>query len=350
MICIDFKNISGDNYEAFLADILQPDLNSNHHSILDFLHKWYSGDSELIIKSSGSTGDGPKELSFEKQQMIASARVTLSYFDLKVGDKALLCLPIDYIAGKMMLVRAIVGELKLFVVDPSSDFWEDVNEDIDFAAIVPLQLEKAAVDKTSFISKVLIGGAPINNSLKERIGLSKSVFYESFGMSESLSHFAIKNLSRREDYFTLIGDVEAKASDEGQLSVHVPWISSSWIKTDDKVVFKAKDKFQWLGRFSDIINSGGVKINPYVCESKLIEPLRAFFDKDRSFYITSLPDASLGQKVVLIVEGKESIGLKDILSEHLEKYEVPKDVFFIDRFKYSSSGKILKAQTKSLLK
>ena len=116
-------------------------------------------------------------------------------------------------------------------------------------------------------------------------------------MAESLSHFAIKNLSRKEDFFTLIGGVEAKANEEGQLSVNVPWISTSWIKTDDKVELKTKDRFQWLGRFSDIINSGGVKINPYVCESKLIEPLRAFFDKDRSFYITSLPDASLGQKV-----------------------------------------------------
>jgi O-succinylbenzoic acid--CoA ligase len=350
VISIDFKNIREDNYEAFLADKLQPDLNSNHHNILAFLHKWYSGDTKFIVKTSGSTGAGPKELGFNKQQMIESARLTISYFDLREGDRALLCLPIDYIAGKMMLVRAIVGGLKLFVVDPSSDFWDELNEDMAFAAIVPLQLERAAIDKTSYIEKTLIGGAPINDRLKERFGLSKSTFYESFGMSESLSHFAIKNLSGGEEAFTLLSGVEANANEEGQLSVKVPWITSIWLKTDDKVVFKAKDKFQWLGRFSDTINSGGVKIDPYVCERKLIEPLRAFFDKDRSFYMTSFPDATLGQKVMLIIEGEEKHGLRDVLPQYLEKYEVPKDVVFIKRFKYSSSGKILKSETKALLK
>ncbi|HIF14706.1 MAG TPA: hypothetical protein EYQ86_05050, partial [Bacteroidetes bacterium] len=346
MICIDFKNIREDNYIDVLNEKFRLNRMPYHDILLSFLDQWFGNNDTFIIKTSGSTGGGAKELSFDKQQMIDSANVTLTYFSLKQGDKALLCLPIDYIAGKMMLVRALVGGLKLFVVEPSSDFWDELDESIDFAAVVPLQLENADPNKISYIKSILIGGAPINDRLKDQLDHSQVRFYESFGMSESLSHFAMKNLSNGEECFKLLGGVEANASKEGQLSVKVPWISSSWLKTDDRVVFKDIDKFEWLGRFSDIINTGGVKVSPFDCEKRLTLPLRTFFGEDRSFYMTSLPEPSLGQKVVLIIEGEKKTGLREVITQHLEKYEAPKNIIFIEKFKYSSSGKILKAQTK----
>jgi len=350
VICVDFKNIREDNYIDVLNEKFRLGRMPYHDILLSFLDQWFSDNDTFIIKTSGSTGGKAKKLSFDKQQMIDSAKVTLTYFSLKQGDKALLCLPIDYIAGKMMLVRALVGGLKLFVVEPGSNFWDELDESIDFAAVVPLQLENADPDKVSYIKNILIGGAPINDRLKNLLDHSQARFYESFGMSESLSHFAIKDIGNGEECFKLLGGVEANANKEGQLSVKVPWISSSWLKTDDRVVFKDTNKFEWVGRFSDIINTGGVKVNPFDCEKRLTLPLRTFFGEDRSFYITYLPEPSLGQKVVLIIEGEEKAGLRDLVSQYLERYETPKEIIFIEQFKYSSSGKILKAQTKALLK
>ncbi len=311
--------------------LLSTDNSPIWHDVNRFISDWYSPNAEMTLQTSGSTGE-PKSIQVKKDWMKKSAKLTGKTFGLKEGDSALLCMPIKYVAGKMMVVRAMELRLDLKVVEPSSKPLEGVDGPIDFAAMVPFQLENSLNDLGK-VKTLIVGGGHVSPSLAGKLQSIKTEVYETYGMTETLTHVAIKpmNGQNKSDIFQALDGINFKLNDRDCLVVHAPVLNPEPIVTNDLVELVNEKSFRWLGRFDNVINSGGIKIIPEVVEAKLNEVI-----SNRRFIIAGVSDESLGQKVVLVVEGDE----KKISLDCLDNFEKPKKIYFILKFAETKSGKI----------
>ncbi|WP_278352365.1 AMP-binding protein [Chryseobacterium gleum] len=304
-----------------------------------FLEEWFSEKTGVNVQTSGSTGI-PKIFEIEKKKMVNSAVMTCNFLGLKEGDTALLCLPVEYISGKMMIVRSIERKLKLKITDPSLKPAENLEEEIDFCAMTPLQVENS-LDKLHLIKNLIIGGAAVSESLKSKIlkmNLSNSNrIFETYGMSETLSHIGLKQLlPEQEEYFTVFENVKISLDDRGCLKIFAPNVNAEELQTNDLVEIRNGNQFKFLGRIDNVINSGGAKIFP--------ETLEALVKKDipNEAIFMGLPDESLGQKLILIIEGEESDEVKRKISEisFERSFHKPKEIIFIKEIPRTPNGKV----------
>ncbi|MES2411293.1 MAG: AMP-binding protein [Bacteroidota bacterium] len=300
----------------------------------DFLLDWFDGKDFIEMETSGTTG-APKTISVSKQAMVDSALATGDFFDLQPGNKALQCLPVKYVAGKMMLVRAMILGLDLEFVAPSSHPLDNNEIDFDFVAMVPLQAQNS-LPELKKVKKMIVGGASVNKALEKQLLKLPTEVYETYGMTETITHIAARKLG--EKAFTVLPYVTISYDDRNCLVIHAPRISDEVIITNDIVELVNENQFIFLGRMDNVINSGGIKLIPEQIEEKLASKI------NQRFFIASKPDNELGQKVVLIIEGEQH-ELDDSLYESLDKYEKPKEVMFIPKFKETTTGKILRKET-----
>ncbi|SFR82206.1 AMP-binding protein [Maribacter stanieri] len=314
----------------------------------EFIIDWIDDSSTILVHTSGSTGT-PKTIVLKKVQMENSALATGSYFNLSPKSSALLCLPATYIAGKMMLVRAMVLGLDIHFVEPTSNPLEDINRSFDFGAMVPLQVANS-LPKLSLLHKLIVGGAPIAASLRKEIKSIANASYETYGMTETITHIAVKPLNNgvaADAPFSILPDVEISKDNRACLVINAPKISDNIIVTNDVVELISPTEFKWLGRFDNIINSGGIKLNPEQIESKLSNIL------EQAFFIDSVFDAKLGEQLLLVVEGSVNVEslLKDIKETNvLSKYEIPRQIRTVTVFVRTKSGKVKRKETMTLLK
>ena len=310
------------------------------NDVNQFISEWYSSDDEMIIQTSGSTGK-PKSISVKKKCMRNSAQLTGKTFNLKEGDTALLCMPMKYIAGKMMVVRALELGLDLKVVEPSSNPLNGIKEIIDFSAMVPFQLENS-LNQLNKIKTLIIGGGQVSPKLVEKLQIESTQVYETYGMTETLTHVAIKPLNgpNISDLFRALDGIHFEKDDRGCLAIHASALNPVPIVTNDLVELIDENSFRWLGRFDNVINSGGIKIIPEVVEAKLLSII-----PNNRFFINGESDESLGEKVVLVVEGN----VIEISFDSLEKFEKPKEIYFISEFLETESGKIRRGETLKII-
>jgi len=308
----------------------------------DFLMDWLDAKDHINVRTSGSTGQ-PKLMKVSKQAMVNSAIATGNYFNMEPGQKALLCLPTHYIAGKMMLVRAMVLGLELDFVDPSSQPVFDYGQVYDFSAMIPLQL-KNTVDYIYNIKTLIIGGASIPQPLEDAIQGLETKIYATYGMTETVSHVAVKamNGEHKMNYFTVFPDVTISQDDRGCLIIDAPKVASERLVTNDVVTLHSDTEFELIGRIDNSINSGGVKLFPEQIEAKLAGKI-----KER-FIIASKPDETLGEKLILVLEG-ESNTIDKTVFDGLEKFEIPKEIYATPKFKETATGKIQRKGTLKLL-
>ena len=288
----------------------------------NFLKSWFDDKDYILTNTSGSTGK-PKEIRLKKSDLIESSKLTARYFDLRVGDKIINCLPVKYIAGKMMLVRSLVLGLDLYIFPVTSSPISDLNNNYELIAFTPMQLENS-IPFIEKIKKVLVGGSPVQDSLKEKILNSKSIIYETYGMTETITHIAARNLSIGEKEFTTLPGIEIGKRDNC-LFIKPNHLSIEMVQTNDIVELTDKNKFLIIGRRDFIINSGGVKLNPEAIEKKLSKYISA------DFVISSIDNVEFGEIVVLVFKKNIPIGYQSSF-KCLEKYEIPKDVLVIDNF------------------
>jgi len=313
--------------------------------VVQFLQEWFNKEDFILTRTSGSTGE-PKTIRLSKQNMVNSATRTCQYFNLDERSTALLCLPANYIAGKMMLVRALVAGFNLLTLEPSGNPFADLHAAVDFAAVTPFQIiQSHQVLQRKTIKKLIVGGGPVNRKLQEIIVTMSSEVYETYGMTETCSHIAIRKLNGGApgDYFTVLPGVEIRQDERRCLVIYALDITDSVIITNDVVKMHDKNQFKWLGRFDQVINSGGIKLFPETIEKK-IEPFL-----DRRFFIGSLPDDKLTEKVILVIEGDtmnelQLTRLNNDLKPVLNHYEMPRIVSFFAAFDTSLSGKVLKPE------
>lgn len=319
-----------------------------HEQIMgDFLIDWLNDKEYIDVFTSGSTGK-PKSIRLSKQAMVHSSLATGDFFGIHPGDSALQCLPSNFIAGKMMLVRAMILGLELDLVAPTSNPLGKVEKKYDFCAMVPLQVENS-LEHLHNIKTLIIGGAPASKNLIASLqGLSAKIF-ATYGMTETITHIAAKPLNHlpkgsNANYKTL-PNISVSIDNRNCLVIDAPRITDEKIITNDVVDIISETEFNWLGRFDNVINSGGVKLHPEQIEEKLHSLIHY------RFFVTAVDDEKLGKKLILLVEdAAQNLDTTQLLkiiqeSKKLTKFEIPKAIYTVEKFVETDTGKIQRTKT-----
>lgn len=337
----DFK-LNGQSYDTIQLTTFALDWSKNgvlhEKEIGSFLLEWLNNEDFVKVTTSGSTGK-PKKIYLSKSAMKASAEATASYFHLQPRDTALLCLSANYIAGKMMLVRALQFGLHVDVEAPSGAPLATLDKHYDFAAMVPLQVAQSLSD-LSKIKTLLIGGAKLQPELVSKLEQLSTQIYETYGMTETITHIAVKRVG--ESNFSLLPHVKITVDERNCLVIHAPFISEEAIVTNDVVEICSPTQFKLKGRWDNVINSGGIKIFPEELEDTLSSYITS------RFFIAAQPDELLGEKVILVLESAP-FELDNSIFEALTAYQKPKVVYFVPTFIETPTQKINRPKTLELI-
>ncbi|MGY5354454.1 AMP-binding protein [Wenyingzhuangia sp. IMCC45467] len=378
--------------------------------LYQFLCLWFGDDEFLTVQTSGSTGT-PKPIKIKKEFMKNSAKATGTFFNLGAATKALCCLSVNYIAGKMMVIRALELGWNLDFIEPVSNPLEDAFDEYDFCAMVPMQVQNSLWD-LHLVKNLLIGGGVVSQSLQENLQSLSTQCFASYGMTETVTHIAIRKLnyfkdatltmpeqnistplddqvleddsnsksliqndvvsaqsdeqnrkvtkdevfehSREADteneldirtktnnVYQLLPNITISQDDRDCLVIDAPLLSDEKIITNDIIKQYSATEFEWLGRYDNVINSGGVKLHPEQIEKELSKVIT------QRFFVTGIADETLGEKLILVIEGENKEYDFNTLS--LSKYEIPKHIYFVNEFVETETKKIQRKKTLDLI-
>ena len=316
----------------------------------DFLSEWNNDSDRVLVHTSGSTGK-PKPMMVEKKRMLNSARITCDFLGLKPGDTALLCMSLDYIAGKMVVVRSIERHLHLISVSPSGHPLKDINEEITFAAMVPMQVYNTLQvpeerERLSHIRHLIIGGGAIDASLeKELRSLPGNIaIWSTYGMTETLSHIALRRINGAEasEWYQPFDSVKIGQTEEGCLVIDAPLVCAETLVTNDIVEIESyiynkveKLRFRIKGRKDNVVCSGGIKIQ--------IEEVEEFLKPhlEKPFMLAKKKDEKFGEIAVLLSENKEiktvEATVRRLLSDY--KYWIPREFRYVEHLPLTETEK-----------
>ena len=322
-------------------------------TVEEFLAQWNDASPTMEVRTSGSTGT-PKLIYIEKERMRASARMTCDFLELKPADTTLLCMPLDYIAGKMMVVRALERNMKLLSVEPSGhpladNTLSDLNEGIvHLAAMVPLQVWNTLQvpeerERLCHIKHLIIGGGAIPRELEQELRTLPINVWSSYGMTETLSHIALRRIS--EDYYSPLPDISLSQDQDDCLIISAPSLCAQTLYTNDIVRFHGKDHFQIIGRRDNTICSGGIKIQ--------IEQVEAWLHSIGmdNIMITYREDKALGQALVYLTTDEINT---DMLRKSVptdtpnSKFWLPRHIVKVPTLPLTPTGKPDRATAKQL--
>jgi o-succinylbenzoate---CoA ligase len=325
---------------------------------LQFIGEWLNRHDEYHLTTSGSTGS-PKPLTILRQQMEQSAAATQKALSLRRGGHALVCLDTHFIAGKMMLVRCLTSGLYIRAVTPSANPLANISWGIaiHFVAFVPYQLhailrspEAALLNE---VENIIVGGAPLTSEMQKELQSFRCRAFLTYGMTETISHIALKRINGEEasSVFRTLPGILVDIDDRSCLIAHCPYISDK-VVTNDIVRLIDQTTFDWLGRFDNVINSGGVKISPEELERQIEEIIG--LDLHRKVIISAIPDAALGEKLVLLCEGAplesgQKNRIIDLLAQKLPKFKIPRDIICVESFPVTPTGKVNRKRIMELL-
>lgn len=316
--------------------------------LADFLDEWFAEGPTVQVQTSGSTGT-PKIMQVEKARMVASARMTCSFLGLRAGERALLCMPLRYIGAKMVAVRAIVWGLDLYCVSASSHPLQELDFAPDFLAVTPAQVYSSLENEDEAarlraVRHCIIGGGAVDAALGERLRTFPHHVWSTYGMTETLSHIALRRLSGPEasDWYAPFEGVSLRLTAEGALTIHAPAVCAAELVTNDIAELRDDGRFRILGRRDNVINSGGVKIQIESVEAQLLPVMPC------PFQITAAPDPHYGEAVVMLAEGEGRTDALEPLFSVLHAYSRPKRVFFVPELPRTGSGKPDRASARVL--
>ena len=316
----------------------------------EFLSEWNDSSDRLLVHTSGSTGE-PKPLWVEKRRMEASALTTCRFLGLRHGDTALLCMPLDYIAGKMVVVRSLVCGLKLVCVEPSGHPLSSLCDAPVFAAMVPMQVYNSIrVDRERKLLRqirhLIIGGGAVDSELACKLKDFPNAVWSTYGMTETLSHVALRRLSgpSASCWYTPFEGVSISLSPEGCLVIDAPSVCAQTLITNDIAELSPDgNRFRILGRKDNVICSGGIKIQAEEVEQLLAPYLNS------PFMITRKSDGKYGEAVVLISEDEDMEEIKRICREVLPKYWRPRHYLHVDHVPLTETGKPARKRAEQLV-
>jgi O-succinylbenzoic acid--CoA ligase len=316
--------------------------------VRNFVMEFCSEQTTFAVQTSGSTGP-PKEIIHSKENLIASASRSNSFFNLTSDSRVWLSLSLDAIGGKMILVRAIVGDYEVHVCEPTRNpfllFPKDFQ--VDFISLVPYQLERICSETPHLISRtkcILLGGSPLNHQSENKLLQLDTTIYMGYGMTETISHVAIRKIGSP-SYQTLNGVTLETISGQSYLSDSV--LSIHKMALTDQLELQDSEHFKWIGRTDFAILSGGIKIHPELLEAELSTYI------DEPFIVAGLPDKELGEKCVVIIESTLRNYLidkiKEISLDSFGKYAVPKAIYYHSMIRTASEKINRKATVQQLI-
>lgn len=339
-----------------------------------FIREWLSDADYIEVQTSGSTGE-PKNIKLKKTWLEHSASQTCNFFDLNSQNSALLCLPAAYIAGRMMIVRAFVSGMNLVAVEPSSNPFINhpfiqsselaarqssnqpnsqlANHCLDFTALTPFQLHQSlqTLKSNPLVKSIIVGGGEVSPSLEKEVQELPIEIYATYGMTETSSHIALRrvNGSERKDFYSIIGDTTIGIDNRGCLTLENQHLFEGRLVTNDIVEMLNSKEFRWLGRYDNVINSGGIKIIPEEIEKSIAN------SHTSTMVISSIPDDKLGEAVVLALESNEMMEeAKHFLLAQIKglvhPYAQPKQIVTVAHIPKTPTGKVDRISLKGLLK
>ena len=325
-------------------------------SLEEFLEEWNNSSPYVHVQTSGSTGT-PKPMLVEKRRMLNSARITCDFLGLREGDTALLCMSLDYIAGKMMVVRSIERGLKLITIEPSghpmaSEFSNPspLTPHLSFSAMVPMQVYNSLHvpeerERLMGIKHLIIGGGAIDEAMADELKDFPNAVWSTYGMTETLSHIALRRLSGREasEWYTPFDSVHVSLSDDDCLVIDAPEVCAERLVTNDIAEMDEDGRFRILGRKDNVICSGGLKIQAEEIERQLRPYLRV------PYMISKRRDEKFGEVMVLLTEGQADEA-REVCERMLPKYHQPRDYIQIDHIPYTATGKPARKEAELLAK
>lgn len=312
----------------------------------EFILEWLNPKDYIEVQTSGSTGK-PKKIRLKKTHIENSARATNRFFNLTEGTSALLCLSVHYIAGKMMVIRAMIGGWNLTVAAPEKNPLQQFEEVFDFTAMVPFQVFHSLKDLNK-VKKIIIGGGALPSGLEKSLQTKKTIAFATYGMTETISHIAVRQVNgrRKSLVYSALPDVVFSQTSEGCLIIDAPKISDEIQITNDVVELLSSTAFRFKGRMDHVINSGGIKIHPEEVERMLSGFIQ------NPFFVASEKDEVLGEKLILIIESQKSIAKEDLIEafNELPPYEKPKKIYTLSKFIYTETEKIKRKEVIEILK
>jgi O-succinylbenzoic acid--CoA ligase len=346
----------------------------NQRAALDFCQRWLGGEAAFVVHTSGSTG-APKLIALRREQMEASAQATGEALGLHAGMRALVCLPVRYIAGQMMLVRGLELGLAMTLVEPAGDPLAGLPADatFDFTAMVPLQLQTLLAgppgyrERLNQMRAILVGGAPVSAALEQQIQTLTAPIYHTYGMTETATHIALRRLNgpNASPWFHPLPGVAIDVDNRSCLRIKSPMTLDHWLQTNDLVELAPAAchlppatchlppatchlppaTFRWLGRWDNVINSGGVKVQVEIVEAAVEQAWLALGWPERRFFVAGLPDERLGEAVTLVVEGaplavEDEQALLADTQRRLERFQQPRRVIYSPHLVETATGKI----------
>ena len=318
-------------------------------TLSDFLEEWNNETPYVRVQTSGSTGK-PKLMLAEKKRMAASARATCNFLCLEKGDTALLCMPLDYIAGKMMVVRSIVCGLKLIDVKPDGNPLNGMQKPPTFAAMVPMQVYNSMQNEHERnllmgIKHLIIGGGAVDDEMCKKLKSFPNAVWSTYGMTETLSHIAMKRLNGKDasSWYTPFENVKISLGTNGCLKINAPDVCKDVLQTNDLAeLHNDGRRFRIIGRADNVICSGGIKMQIEDMEQTLKPHMNA------PFIITKRKDPQFGEAVVMLVK---DAGTKDAINAcktYLPKYSQPKKYIAVDRLPVTETGKPARAEAERM--
>ncbi|MFY7970874.1 MAG: AMP-binding protein [Flavobacteriales bacterium] len=310
----------------------------------DFIRNWFDETDFIYSKTSGSTGEA-KEIAIPKKSMIASAQLTQSYFNFNPGIKALVALPSEFIGGKMMILRSLLFGYHQLWLKPSTRPLDSLIENVDFTALTPLQVTDQLNSNASAFEKVktvIIGGQKVSEVLNERLEKLSSRFVSTYGMTETTSHIALRELNQpKQDFFTTLGNTTVDLDQRGCLVIDASHLNIDKLVTNDLAECSSNQRFKILGRVDFMINTGGAKVNPELIEDRLAAWI------ETPFLVTSETDERLGQKVILVIESSKwdeqrITELDKKMKVLFSSLELPRAIYFVDQLNRTTTGKIIR--------
>lgn len=318
---------------------------------------WWADDSiqQIEVHTSGSTGT-PKAITHTKQAMLASAEATCATLQIRQGCEALLCLPANKIGGMMMIVRSIYNRMDLHCIQPDTkpiDALPDDNE-IYFAALTPMQIKYVKDDYNTYrkmerINTIILGGETPSPKLIDYMRHATNNIYATFGMTETISHIALKKVNgiKPDEHYTTLQGISIATDDRSCLVIDAPALNVHQLHTNDIVNLASPTQFDWLGRYDNVINTGGIKIYPESIEQKLMQLIKV------PFFIAGIPDDATGQKPVIVLEtdnlSKSDYEELNCFFKQLSKYERPRDIISVRNFVRTGNGKVDRNKTLALI-
>lgn len=326
-----------------------------HQASFQLIQDWLCNKQSFSFLTSGSTGT-PKPIELSRTQMEASARGTVETLSLTSAEHFFVCMNTAFIGGAMLLVRALMLEATITLQEPTGNPLLLISEHhpYTFASFAPLQLfpilknEHNETQKLNRFKRILVGGGGIDPLLVNKLVRLNVKVYHTYGMTETVSHIALKELGNQQSFNALPG-VQLRTDDRNCLAICCAATNHKWIQTNDVVDLIDPHTFTILGRADEVINSGGIKVWPAKVEQAIRE---VFGPAITNVFVYGLPDVKLGQQLIAVIETQTANSINYPLQqlEHvLSKYEIPKQYFTLSAFKYTLTGKINKVETLKMI-